>query len=91
MPVNLPIGSFMALHGGWNMNPAHAMIKEAVDGEERWELEHFDFDSQEVTEIDEHLDFEIEVTEPIAVSTKSPMGTPNPRHTTCFSFLFRVL
>ena len=73
------------------MHPAHAMTQEAEAFDERWDLDIIDFDSQEVTEIDDFLNFETEVTEPIAISSKPSVGTPTCRSRTCFGFLFRVL
>ena len=73
------------------MNPAHAMDQEGAAFDERWDLELIEFDSQEVTEIDDLLNFDTDVTEPLVVSEKSPTGTPNHRPRTCFGFLFRIL
>ena len=73
------------------MNPAHAMAPEEAGYDERWDLELIDFDPQEVTEIEDLLDFETEVTETVVVSAKPCVGTSDRRSRTCFGFLFRIL
>ena len=73
------------------MNPAHVMAPEEAGYADRWDLELIDFDPQEVTEIEDLLDVETEVTETVVVSAKPLVGTADRRSQTGFEFLFRIL
>ena len=72
------------------MSAVQAMANLAQFDSPAFELEPIDFESQEVTEIEDLFSFEMETTEPIPEASQQSVEAPKTRLSSAFGFLFRI-
>lgn len=73
------------------MSSIHAFANLAHFDGPAFELESIDFESQEITEIEDLCDFEFEVTEPIPESSDEMNDAQTRSPSSYLGFLFRLV